>query len=161
MNVEAAVEIQKSANGGERKFSYNPRFLKFIEQFAAIGEDGKIFPKTCRNCGRTYRSFHEYMKATSPLKQSMEDYQPLLNAPYTVQYRNCSCGSTLALAFTMENFPMISEFWAALHEEALETGKPLSEVLTMFREQCNHYMGIVETTAEDPRLPVDESGVPD
>lgn len=125
-----------------KHFSYTPRLLKFVKLFAAFGQDQKVFPKRCKNCGRTYRTFSEYMKATTPLDQSLENYESIQNTPYTIQYRNCSCGSTLALAFTEENFPMIREFWAALYEEARETGNSLRDVINRFRDECNQYMDI-------------------
>ena len=125
---------------GKQDISYNPRFLKFIKIFAAIGRDERFFPKSCNTCGRTYGSFPEYMKSTTPVGHSLEDYAEAMDSPFTMQYRNCSCGSTLVISFTEGVFPILQEFWDTLKKEAEDTGKDVREVVCEFRDQCNHYL---------------------
>lgn len=122
------------------KFDYNPRFVEFIELFARIGADSRIFPKKCSTCGREYKSFPEYIHGTEPLEQGLKDYSDLMDVPRTMQYRNCRCGSTLAIIFTKDVYPLLDKFWEMLGIESKERGHPLPEVLSEFREQCNRYV---------------------
>jgi hypothetical protein len=124
----------------KRGFKYNERFLEFIRRFAQIGSDSRIFPKTCHTCGRVYRSFPEYIHNTSPAAHCLEEYGNAMDANFTMQYRNCHCGSTLTIAFTKETYPLLDSFWEMMGKESKATGKPLREVVAEFREQCNRYV---------------------
>ncbi len=42
---DSQVETPSKKNS----FDYNPRFFEFIELFARIGDDSRLFPKKCRN----------------------------------------------------------------------------------------------------------------
>ncbi len=121
-------------------FHYNERFLEFIKLFAEIGSDSRIFPKTCHTCGRVYRSFPEYIHNTTPTSHCLEEYVNSMDANLTMQYRNCNCGSTLAIMFTKQTYPVLDRFWKMLGKVSKETGRPLREVVTEFREQCNRYV---------------------
>jgi hypothetical protein len=57
-----------------------------------------------------------------------------------MQYRNCTCGSTLVINFTKDEYPLLDRFWEMMGKEAKERGKPLWEVVSEFREQCNRYI---------------------
>jgi len=128
------------AGSKRREFKYNERFLEFIKLFAQIGSDSRIFPKLCHTCGTIYRSFPEYIHNTSPAAHCLEEYGNTMDTTLTLQYRNCHCGSTLTIAFTKETYPLLDRFWEMLGKESKETGKPLREVVSDFREQCNRYV---------------------
>lgn len=124
----------------ESREEYSERFLEYIQAFAEIGKDSGIFPKTCHTCGVTYESFPDYIHRTSPLGHGLEPYTNSLDVLSTMQYRNCLCGSTLAITFTKKNYPMLERFWEMLGKESKATGKPLWDVVGEFREQCNRYI---------------------
>ena len=117
--------------------NYNPRFLTFIELFARIGSDSRIFPKRCGTCGALYRNFPEYIHSTEPVAHGLQDYSDVLDVPRTMQFRNCRCGSTLTITFTKEVYPVLDRFWEMLGAESRAKGIPLKEVVSDFREQCN------------------------
>jgi hypothetical protein len=122
------------------KDPYNPKFLKYIELFAQIGDNRRLFPKKCRTCGKVYKNFPEYIHNTSPLAHGLEEFTNSLNIQHTMQYRHCSCGSTLAILFTKEDYPLLDSFWEMIGKESKETKKPVREVVGEFREQCNRYI---------------------
>jgi hypothetical protein len=138
--IETAKELTVEARSKGRAFKYNERFLEFIKLFAQIGSDSRIFPKTCHTCGTVYRSFPEYIHNTSPTAHCLEEYGNAVDANFTMQYRNCDCGSTLTIAFTKETYPLLDRFWEMIGKESKQTGKPVQEVVTEFREQCNRYV---------------------
>jgi hypothetical protein len=138
--IETAKELTVEARLKGRAFKYNERFLEFIKLFAQIGSDSRIFPKTCHTCGTVYRSFPQYIHNTSPTAHCLEEYGNSVDANFTMQYRNCDCGSTLTIAFTKETYPLLDRFWEMIGKESKETGKPVQEVVTEFREQCNRYV---------------------
>ncbi len=119
---------------------YNPKFLKFIELFAQIGADSRIFPKKCATCGKVFKNFPEYIHFTEPVSEGLADYSGAMDLPKTMQYRNCSCGSTLTILFTKEVYPLLDKFWEMLGSEARETNRPVVEVVTEFRTQCNRFI---------------------
>ena len=119
---------------------YDPQFLDFIKIFAAIGSDKNLFPKKCRTCGQEYRDFTEYLYGTAPVGHGLEDCTDVMEVPYTLQYRNCACGSTLVLALTDDTFPILERFWQTLQQASEESGRPLRQVVAEFREQCNRYV---------------------
>ena len=84
--------------------------------------------------------FPRYIHNTEPTAHCLEEYGNVADASFTMQYRNCRCGSTLTIAFTKEIYPLLDRFWEMLGRESKETGKPLREVVTEFREQCNRYV---------------------
>ncbi len=55
------------------------------------------FPKTCRNCGRVYRTADEFLEETQGLARGSGLKSGLTEEDQTVVmlFRNCSCGSTL------------------------------------------------------------------
>lgn len=118
----------------------DPRFREFIELFARIGSDERIFPKKCNACGKMYRSFPEYIHATTPAGHALEDCTDVMQVPYAMQYRNCRCGTTLVLSITEETYPLIERFWNTLREIASEEKRPLAKVVSDFRDQCNRYV---------------------
>jgi predicted Fe-Mo cluster-binding NifX family protein len=126
--------------GKDERFNYNEKFLEFIKAFSKIGADSRIFPKTYHTCGIVYHSFPEYIHETSPTAHCLGEYGNAADANFTMQYRNCRCGSTLTIAFTKEVYPLLDRFWEMLGRESKETGKPLRKVVTEFREQCNKYV---------------------
>ncbi|MGD9819824.1 MAG: hypothetical protein AB7V04_14180 [Desulfomonilaceae bacterium] len=124
--------------------NYNPKFLNYIELFAKIGSDSRIFPKRCGTCGEVFKNFPEYIHKTEPVSHGLEDYTTVLDLPRTMQYRNCVCGSTLTIMFTKDVYPLLEQFWEMLGLESKRTGKPLVEVVTEFREQCNRFITEME-----------------
>lgn len=119
---------------------YHLQFLDFIKIFAAIGSDKNLFPKQCCTCGQEYRNFPEYLHGTAPVGHGLEDCTDVMQVPYTLQYRNCACGSTLVLALTDDTFPILERFWQTLKQASEESGRPLRHVVAEFREQCNRYV---------------------
>jgi hypothetical protein len=124
----------------DRGTPYNKRFLPFITLFGRIGKDKRLFPKRCSACGAEYHSFAEFLQGTTPLRHGLEDVKSVMRAPYTMQYRNCACGTSLVLSLTEDIFPELDRFWDMLQREADETGKDLYEVVSAFRDQCNRYI---------------------
>ncbi len=133
---ELGVEVGSKTN----RFEYDSRFSEFIELFANIGADTRLFPKKCSTCGRVYSSFPHYIHNTEPLAQCLKDYSDALDVPRTMQYRNCRCGSTLTIIFTKEVYPLLDKFWEMLGKVSKENGQPLDEVVSEFREQCNRFV---------------------
>ncbi len=127
-------------NGAEQSSTRAGRFSEFIQLFYMLGKHEKLFPKICRTCGTEYHSFSEFLQGTRPLAHGLQDASEVMHTPYTLQYRNCTCGSTLVLSLTAETYPELDEFWNMLQEEAACTGQSLSEVVLEFREQCNRYI---------------------
>jgi hypothetical protein len=140
MMLQEVVGQEARSEPVDREKEYNERFLAFIKEFARIGKDSRIFPKTCNTCGRVYASFPEYIQETSPIGHGFEPYTNALNVIRTMQYRHCSCGSTLAILFTAETYPLLESFWEMLGTEAETSGKDLRDVVADFREQCNLYI---------------------
>lgn len=129
------------------KSSYNDAFLEFIKAFAQIGKDSRIFPKKCRACGAVYGNFADYIHNTNPVGHGLEPYLDNLDVPRTLQYRNCRCGTTLTISFTKETYPLIERFWEMIGKESKKSGKPVREVVSEFREQCNRYIKEQDETA--------------
>lgn len=130
----------QSSTSREQSERRNKRFLEFIKLFHMIGKDDRLFPKTCSTCGAEYHSFSEFLQGTHPLGHGLEDVQSVMHAPYTMQYRNCACGTTLVLSLTADIYPELDRFWNMLQQEADETGQSLREVVADYREQCNRYI---------------------
>jgi hypothetical protein len=57
------------------------------------------FPKICRKCGKSYKSFEEFYYETSPIERGTVSY-PTLGSEFYL-HRNCKdgCGSTLVVVF--------------------------------------------------------------
>jgi hypothetical protein len=119
---------------------YNPRFLEFLRLFLAINDDGKLFPKECRTCGRTFTSLANYLWSTVAKVHCLEDAEPIMGRPFTMTYRHCGCGNTLVLTFTDETYPLLGALWAMLRQEAEQRGRPLKEVVRDFAEQWHLFM---------------------
>jgi hypothetical protein len=132
---EHSLSRQQAWDGG-----YNPLFLQFFREFAAIDDHEKLFPKQCRTCGRTFRSLARYLEGTVAKAHSLEDCEDTMLRPYTMTYRHCSCGNTLVLTFTDETYSLLPELWSVLRAEADGSGKPLPEVVKSFSAQWEHYM---------------------
>jgi hypothetical protein len=134
---EHAVQQAEDQSPDQRE--YHPRFLEFIKHLEGINTTEKLFPKTCRTCGKVFPSFGNYLVDTIPKAHSFEDCAEVMGSPFTMIYRHCACGNTLVLTLTLENFPRLDELWAMLHEEAELQGEPLQKVIAAFAEQCRWY----------------------
>lgn len=119
---------------------YNPRFLEFIEKFVPVDTHEKLFPKECRTCGRTYVSLSHYLWGTVAKGHTLDDAEEVMGMPYTMTYRHCTCGNTLVLTFTAETYPVLTEMWAMLAEEAKGSGKPLIDIVADFVDQWERYL---------------------
>jgi hypothetical protein len=140
-DAQSVREVERELGPMARqRVHYNAKFLEFIKAFATIGADRRIFPKKCRTCGKEYSSFPEYIHGTAPVAHGLEGYTDSLDVHRTMQYRNCSCGSTLTITFTKDTYPLLERFWEMLGKESKEQEKPLREIVLEFREQCNRYM---------------------
>jgi hypothetical protein len=124
----------------ETHIKHDERFLEFLRRLAEIGKDDKLFPKGCRTCGKTYLSFPQYLCATTPKGHSLEDESEVMNRPFTMIYRHCTCGNTLVLTLTQETFPLLDEMWAMLKQVAEERNQPLRQVVSQFVEECVDYI---------------------
>ena len=135
--AKEARPVEKGACGS------NSHFLEYFRLFAeihAIGDMSKVFPKECRVCGRTFGSFAEFIRATQPKGHVFEDCQEVMDRPFTMVYRHCSCSNTLVVTLTADIFPPLVRFWSMLGQEAEQSGKPLSEVVRDFSAQCDRYI---------------------
>ena len=62
-----------------------------------------LFPKVCKNCGRSYATLCEYIQGThrlwptSDLDAELGHFEPV-HPLGTMSMANCNCGSTLALS---------------------------------------------------------------
>ncbi|MEJ2717167.1 MAG: hypothetical protein P8182_08520 [Deltaproteobacteria bacterium] len=119
---------------------YNKRFLKFIRMFASIETNPKLFPRECRTCGRKFTSLSKYLRNTLVKGHGLEDCSDVMDGPFTMMYRHCSCGNTLVLSLTAETLPMLDGFWGMLKEEAQKTGKPFLTVVREFSDQCDNFI---------------------
>ena len=131
---------ESGRSGGPRKGAFNSQFVEFIELFATIGTDEKIFPKRCNTCGKIYQSFPEYIHRTEPEDHCLEDYRELREGFGTMQYRKCYCGSTLTIIFAEDDYPTLDRFWEMIGREAKERGTTIRDVVREFREECNRYV---------------------
>ncbi|MEI7449045.1 MAG: hypothetical protein WCJ75_05420 [Desulfomonile sp.] len=111
---------------------------EFIELFALLHDDEKLFPKICRTCGKNYGSFPEYVLDTVAKGHCLEDCSEVMHKPFTMMYRHCKCGNTLVLTLTKETFPRLDDFWAMLRKKAHESAMTLHEVVMNFAQECEH-----------------------
>jgi hypothetical protein len=132
--------VQDSNCSEGTQIKHDERFQDFIRLLAAVGNNDKLFPKDCRTCGKTYRSFPQYLCATTPKGHSLEDGSDVMHRPFTMIYRHCPCGNTLVLTLTRETFPLLDEMWAMLKQVAEERGQTLREVVSQFVEECVDYI---------------------
>ncbi len=140
---------------------YNPRFLEFIELLMRINTSDALFPKECRACGKRFRSLSEYVCTTAPKAHTFEDCHEVMHKPFTMVYRHCTCGNTLVLSLTEQNFPHLKDFWTMLQREAEETGRPLHAVVTEFTEECERFMDVwLDATGVERPLCGDEDATP-
>jgi hypothetical protein len=119
---------------------YDERFLEFIKLLAAIGKDEMLFPKDCRTCGKKYDSFPQYLCATTPRGHTLEDCSDVMDRPFTMVYRHCTCGNTLVLTLTQETFPMLDQMWDMLKHVAEERDQTLQDVVSQFVEEFTDYI---------------------
>ncbi|MFC1834804.1 hypothetical protein ACFL2Q_08735 [Thermodesulfobacteriota bacterium] len=119
---------------------YDEQLLEFMQEFLCEEVDRCIFPKTCRACSTVFKNICEYIQFTIPKAHVLEDCEEVMGKPYTMIYRHCTCGNTLVMSLTAEIYPMLRELWIELRKRAEESGKPLKEVVSEFREQCDHYI---------------------
>lgn len=116
---------------------YKPEYRKFIRLFRGIETNEKLFPKECKTCGKTFRTYSHFIAETIPKGHVLEDCKDVMKTPFTMMYRHCMCGNTLVLTLTEETSPWIDDFWEMLNEEAERTGKPIRTVVAEFTEQCD------------------------
>jgi hypothetical protein len=118
----------------------NNAFLKFRQFFVEAGAEGKRFPKTCSLCGKKYLNLADYVRSTHTKGHSMEDYRGAMGKPFTMIYRHCSCGNTLALALTGDDCSFLDQFWQAISLEAQLSGRSVREVVSEFVSQWELYI---------------------
>jgi hypothetical protein len=108
---------------------------KFRQFFVDAGAARNRFPKTCSLCGKQYPNLVEYIRSTHAKGHGMEDYRGAMGKPYTMIYRHCSCGNTLALALTGDDCLFLDQFWEAISLEAQLSGRSVREVVSDFVSQ--------------------------
>lgn len=79
----------------------NEELLEFKE-LSNEGNDEQLelvsnFPKTCRNCSKTYESVSHFNQATKALTERSAIYIEELDK--LTRFRNCECGSTLVVVY--------------------------------------------------------------
>lgn len=129
--MKRAVHSLSSESDGFRE-----RFAEFIDGFTRIEDHPKLFPKQCPLCGQVFGTYEEYVRLTLPVKYVMEDCSSVMQRPYTMQYQNCRCGTTLILVLTEDIYPTLDRLWEALRAEAEQRDLPLTVVVTHFYEEC-------------------------
>lgn len=130
----------------------NPQFQKFIELMAQLNTSGKIPAKECRACGKTYCDLHQYIWETEAKAQSMEDAGGVMGKPFTMMYRNCSCGNTLVLTLTDQNFPELDKFWDMIRQESEFAQLPLRETVLRFMLEWEDYIDKHQNSSKKIRL---------
>ncbi len=118
----------------------NGRFLEFMKLFGRVDAVAGLFPRECRVCRTMFASVEEYCGATSPKGHCFEDCRSFNATPVMMLYRHCTCGNTLVLTLTEEEFPGLDSFWQMLQDEAEESGRSVKEVAADFADQCDRYM---------------------
>jgi hypothetical protein len=91
-----------------------------------------IPPKECRACGKMYCDLHQYIWDTEAKAQTIEDAGEVMGKAFTMLYRNCSCGNTLVLTLTSDNFPQIVDFWIMISKEAESRNESVKETVLSF-----------------------------
>ena len=94
------------------------------------------FPRTCYNCGRTYRSLAEYLMKTKHLDDPIPydayeckvDHQ---NPTGVVSYANCACGSTMAI--TSQKLDLIT-YWRLMLWARRESRKQKISITALLRQ---------------------------
>lgn len=69
---------------------------KFAQGLRALAESA--FPKSCRNCGRAYRTAQDFISETQPVRADRSGLRQTYgddDVAIVELYRNCVCGSTL------------------------------------------------------------------
>jgi hypothetical protein len=120
--------------------SFDRYFQEFIEAFKRFNSNGALFPKLCRVCDRSFNSYAEYVELTVPKGHVFEDGSETMGSPWTMLYRHCVCGNTLVLTLTDESFPELEQFWEKMRLLADTSGKPLKEIVSLFREECDGHI---------------------
>ena len=126
-----------SSSHRETDLECNPKYRKFIRLFQEIDKHEKLFPKACNTCGRSFRTYSQYISETVPKGHVLEDCKEVMSTPFTMIYRHCMCGNTLVLTLTEETSPWLDELWEVLNEEAERTGAPIRTVTAEFAGQCD------------------------
>lgn len=108
-------------------------FRESAELIVRPHENGDLFPKECRTCGRVYANLGEYVFRTEPKGHVFEDCSEAMGKPYTMVYRHCGCGNTLVMTLTAENSPHLERFWAILAKCAQDRNKPIVKIIEEFR----------------------------
>jgi hypothetical protein len=123
------------------------------------------FPKKCNNCGKIYKTKHDFLSETIPVKDiSLEDKSGLfefesgdVNTTIGV-FRNCKCGTTLMADFQdrRENSALgqsrrnkFKKLMDALVEHGVESGVARREILGILR---GNHSEIIEEMLGDIKL---------
>lgn len=130
---------------------FNREFLEFLKLFARINYNKKLFPKSCRTCGKTFERLADYVCMTIPKRHSLQDCRAVMGMPFTMMYRHCTCGNTLVLTFTEESYPSLDDLWTMLRKESVDSGKKLEDVTEDFVDQLELFMsGLCEAERLQP-----------
>jgi hypothetical protein len=126
---------------GEPRVESDPdRFVAFIQEIDKLAGDERLFPRSCRVCGKNFRTLAEYLCATVPRGHCYDDCRTMRPRPFMMVYRHCTCGNTLVLSVDDQVFPVLDLFWKMLEEESERTGQSLKEVVSDFAVQCDCYL---------------------
>ncbi len=125
----------------------DPRFLEWLRRMSSSDELQGLFPKKCAVCGKEYPSFGAFVCGTTPKGEVFQDASSVMNRPFTMVYRHCSCSNTLVVTLTEMAFPMIDGLWELLRAEADTSGKDLKEVTKEFARQCDAFFSAAMETS--------------
>lgn len=82
-----------------------------------------------------YCDLHQYIWDTEAKAQTIEDAGEVMGKAFTMLYRNCSCGNTLVLTLTSDNFPQIVDFWIMIRKEAESKNASVKETVLNFMHE--------------------------
>jgi HD-like signal output (HDOD) protein len=111
-----------------------------LEHFArgALSACRSQFPRTCRCCGTSFKSFDHYLEKTTLIGKPMLDPIEDDDEPIGMLcFANCACGSTLALCY--EDTSEHAAFNRALADAARSTGRTHVDVGLDIVEQVNRW----------------------
>jgi hypothetical protein len=124
---------------------FTDEFMWYIRRFATLGSEDNLFPKECRVCGKTFGNFSQYCRKTLPKGKGFEEFRSRSgDRHFTMLYRHCVCGNTLALIITEETLPGLDSFWEMVQGRAQGSDCTVEEVLADFMDQLDQFVELTQ-----------------
>ncbi len=97
-----------------------------------------LFPKSCPNCQRQYKTLHEYLLVTTPVGKPISYDAELGNRDPdklfgSIASANCPCGSTLSISSEQMEHSQRLAILDWLFHETVEQGITATELLDRIR----------------------------